>query len=125
MFAKLARFQGLGRRRGPPAVAKRAPCNDNRPFRRVVALSRRVQRPVLACRWRKVPATGRLECIWQVVPVDAAAAEEPAVRSAAFHSRRCIGGRAGVGSQKVCVYTVLQNVAMAVPCSYSFIRASR
>jgi hypothetical protein len=76
MFAKLTRFRGLGRRQGPPALAKRAPCNDNRPFRRVVALSRRVQRPVLACRWRQVLATGRLECIWQVVPVDAAAAEE-------------------------------------------------
>ena len=75
MFAKLARFQGLGRRHGPPA-AKRAPCNDNRPSRRLVAISRRAPRQVLACRWRQVPATGRLECIWQVVPVDTAAAEE-------------------------------------------------
>src|SRR5579872_4319361 len=73
MFAK---FRGLGRRHGPPALAKRAPCNDNRAVRRLFAISRRARRQVLACRWRVVPATGRLECFWQVVPVATAAAEK-------------------------------------------------
>ena len=90
MFAKLARFQGLGRRHGSPAVTKRAPCNDNRPFRRVVALSRPVQRPVLACRWRQEPATGRLECTWQVVPVDVAPARSLRVYCIARCSHGCI-----------------------------------
>jgi len=79
MFAKLAQFQGLGRRHAVPSAANAAPCNDNRPVRRLAAVSQRAPRQVLVCRWRQVPATGRHECFWQVVPVDAAAAEEPGI----------------------------------------------
>ena len=76
MFAKLARFQGLGRRHA--ALTQAAHCNDNRPVRRSAAVSQRVPRQVLVCRWRQVPATGRHECFWQVVPVDPAG-EEPGI----------------------------------------------
>jgi hypothetical protein len=78
MFAKLAQFQGLGRRHAVPSAAIAAHCNDNHPVRRLAAVSQRVPRQVLVCRWRQVPATGRHECFWQVMPVDAAA-EEPGI----------------------------------------------
>jgi len=77
MFAKLARFRGLGRRHAK--LSKAAPCNDNHPTRRSAAVSQRAPRRLLVCGWRQAPATGRLECFWQVVPVDAAAAEEPGI----------------------------------------------
>jgi len=77
MFAKLARFHGLGRRQA--TLPKATPCNDNHPTRRLIAVAQRAPRQVLVCAWRQVPATGRLECCWQVVPVEAAAAEEPGI----------------------------------------------
>ena len=90
MFAKPARFQGMGPRHTAPSKA--AHCNDNHPARRAGPVSQRALRRVLVCGWRQVPATGRLECFWQVcslqvslqvslhvVPVDAAAAEEPGI----------------------------------------------
>jgi hypothetical protein len=41
--------------------------------------SRRLRRPVLACRWQKAPS-GALECIWHIAAVDARVAEDPAIR---------------------------------------------
>jgi hypothetical protein len=77
MFAKLARFNGFGRRHALLSAAKTA--NDNHPVRRVTAASLRARRQILVCGWRQVPATGRLECFWQVEPAGAAAAEEPGI----------------------------------------------
>ncbi len=80
MFAKLARFQDFGRRRAMPPQATH--CNDNHPAGRLAAVARRAPRPVLVCGWRVRPATGRLECFWQVcvlqaASADATAADEP------------------------------------------------
>ncbi len=77
MFAKLAQFGAFGRRHASSFAAKGVHRND--PARRMATLSQRAMRPVLVCGWRQVPATGRLECFWQVVPVDLAAAEEPEI----------------------------------------------
>jgi hypothetical protein len=77
MFAKLARFNGFGRRHALLSAAKTA--NDNHPVRRVTAASPRARRQILVCGWRQVPATGRLECFWHVEPAGAAAAEEPGI----------------------------------------------
>ncbi len=79
MFAKLARFNGFGRRHALLSAAKTAHANDNHPVRRVTAASPRTRRQILVCGWRQVPATGRLECFWQVEPSGAAAAEEPGI----------------------------------------------
>jgi hypothetical protein len=77
MFAKLARFHGLGHRHA--ALSKAAHCNDNHFAHRLGTVSRRAPRRALVCGWRQVPTTGRLECFWQVVPVDSAAAEDPGI----------------------------------------------
>jgi hypothetical protein len=79
MFAKLARFNGFGRRHALLSAAKTAYANDNYPGRRLTAASPRARRQILVCGWRQVPATGRLECFWQVEPAGAAAAEEPGI----------------------------------------------
>jgi hypothetical protein len=79
MFAKLARFNGFGRQHAPLSAAKTAYANDNHPGRRSIAVAQRARRQILVCGWRQVPATGRLECIWQVEPASAAAAEEPGI----------------------------------------------
>ena len=76
MFAKLAKFNAFSRRRAARSVANAAPGNDNHHTRHAATVGQRRPRRVLACRWRQVPATGRLECSWQVVPVGTAA-EEP------------------------------------------------
>ena len=87
MFAKLARFNGFGRRLALLSAAKTAFANDNHPVRRVTAASLRARRQILVCGWRQVPATGRLECFWQVEPAGAAAAEEPGIsRTTRRHS---------------------------------------
>jgi hypothetical protein len=88
MFAKLARCHGLGHRHAAPSKA--AYCNDNHPVRRLASVSR-APRQALVCRWRRVPATGRLECFWQVAPVDAAAGEEPGIRRMMGRTRRPLG----------------------------------
>jgi hypothetical protein len=97
MFAKLARFNGFGRRNVPLPAAKTAYANDNYPGRRPTAVARRARRQILACGWRRVPATGRLECFWQVEPSGAAAAEEPGIsrlmRSSASARRRIFSDR--------------------------------
>jgi hypothetical protein len=86
MFAKLARFSGFGRRHALLSAAKTAYANDNHPGRRTAA-SPRARRQTLVCGWRHVPATGRLECFWQVEPAGAAVAEEPGIsRTTRRHS---------------------------------------
>jgi hypothetical protein len=79
MFAKLARFNGFGRRQALLSAAKTAYANDNHPGRRPTAVAQRVRRPILVRGWRQVPATGRLECFWHVEPPGAAVAEEPGI----------------------------------------------
>jgi hypothetical protein len=94
MFAKLARFNGFGRRHAVLSAAKTEYANDNHPGRRVTAVSPRARRQILVCGWRQVPATGRLECFWQVEPSSAAAAEEPGIsrmlRRRSFAGRRVV-----------------------------------
>jgi hypothetical protein len=87
MFAKLARFHGFGHPHAAPLKA--ASCNDNHPIHRSVAVSR-PPRHTIACAWRRVPATGRLECFWQV---DTAAAGEPAISWMTRETRRLPGDR--------------------------------
>jgi hypothetical protein len=79
MFAKLARFNGFGRRHALLSAAKTAYANDNHPGRRPTAVAQRARRQILVCGWRQVPATGRLECFWQVERAGAAAPEEPGI----------------------------------------------
>jgi len=65
MFTKPARLRNFNRdskletRRN---AALTPPSNDNQPVR-IAALSRRMRRPLLFCRWHKTPA-GALECRW-------------------------------------------------------------
>jgi hypothetical protein len=91
MFAKLARFNGFGLRHALLSAAKTAYANDNHPGRRATAAAPRTRRQVLVCGWRQVPATGRLECFWQVEPGGAAAAEEPGISR--LMRRRSTAGR--------------------------------
>ena len=97
MFAKLAQFNGFGRRHPLLPAAKTAYANDNHPVRRPTAVAQRARRQILVCGWRQVPATGRLECFWQVEPAAAAAAEEPGIsrlmRSASARRRIFSDGR--------------------------------
>jgi hypothetical protein len=79
MFAKLAQFNGFGRRHALLSAAKTAYANDNHPGRRAAAASPRARRQILVCGWRQVPATGRLECFWQAELAGAAVAEEPGI----------------------------------------------
>jgi hypothetical protein len=93
MFAKLERFHGVSHRH--PAPSKAAYCNDNHPVHRLASVSRMPRRS-LVCGWRRVPATGRIECFWQAVPVDAAAAEEPGISWMMRRTHRlrgCLTGR--------------------------------
>lgn len=94
MFAKLARFNGLGHRHAAPSKAAYCNCNDNHPVLHLASVSR-ARRPALVCGWRRVPATGRLECFWQAVPVDAAT-EDPGISRMTGRARRRLGAcRAG------------------------------
>jgi hypothetical protein len=90
MFAKLAKFEFFGRRHGLPAT-KAAHCNDNHPARRSDTVSQRAPRRVLVCGWRQAPATGRLECFWQVLPPGAAATEEPGISWMIGRMQRLLG----------------------------------
>jgi hypothetical protein len=98
MFVKLARFQGAAPRHA--AQSQTAHCNDNHPVRCEAAVSRRAPRRVLVCGWHKVPATGRLECFWQIVPIDAVAAEEPVI-SRMIRQVRCLNGLGVAGAPPV------------------------
>jgi hypothetical protein len=71
MFAKLARFQSLGRRHSTSSRATHS--NDNRPTRQLTVVAQPARRRALVCAWRQVPATGRLECSWSL---EAAACDE-------------------------------------------------
>jgi len=119
MFAKLARFNGFGRRHALLSAAKTAYANDNRPVRRVTAVSPRVRRQILVCGWRQAPATGRLECFWHVESAGAAVAEEPGIswllRSSAPTRRRISRMAERLGLDPA--HPILQNVAKAIDCS--------
>jgi hypothetical protein len=122
MFAKLARFNGFGRRHALLSAAKTAYANDNRPVRRVTAVSPRVRRQILVCGWRQAPATGRLECFWHVESAGAAVAEEPGIswlpRSSASTRRRIFSnGLTPRARSHGTVHPILQNVAKAIDCS--------
>jgi hypothetical protein len=65
-------------------------CNDNaRAGAGATAGRTRTRRPVLACHWRVVPATGALECFWQDESADGATAPSP-WRSRTRHAHRAI-----------------------------------
>jgi hypothetical protein len=72
MFTKLAVSRNFARRPQAAAAIALPFANDNRLERR--AHGRPAGRQQLACRWHLSPATGRLECSWQV---EATAAEDP------------------------------------------------
>ena len=88
MFAKLAQFNGFGRRHALLSAAQIAHANDNHPVHRATAALPRARRQILVCGWRQVPATGRLECFWQVEPAGAAVAEEPGISRLLDHMKR-------------------------------------
>ncbi len=106
MATKLATFGVVvgGRGRRPGATA--APGNDNRPTR--LAVTRRLRRPVLVCRWHKSPA-GALECRWHGTAADAAFAEEPGIRR--LTDRRRSRSAPGRMAAHLLVYNILQSVA--------------
>jgi hypothetical protein len=89
MFTKHARFHGVSHRHAAPSKA--AYCNHNHP---VLRLASRTPHRGLVCGWRHAPATGRLECFWNV-PIDAAAAEEPGISRMSGQARRRRGARLG------------------------------
>ena len=77
MFTKLAALRA-GRRHG----AALAPAHSHIPRRdlpRAVS-PRPAGRYMLVCRWLAVPATGKLECRWQIEPVVETPADAPAPR---------------------------------------------
>ena len=76
MFAKYAQFPVTGELAGRADVTA-APCNDNHRGGRFAAGLRRKRRPVLFCRWHKVPPNGALVCTWQTEPADGSASEKP------------------------------------------------
>jgi len=73
MFAKLATL--TGDRRCHSASVTPVHSDDNRPGRRLAAVPQRTMRHVLLCRWRPSPATGRLECQWEIATTDPSAKE--------------------------------------------------
>jgi hypothetical protein len=70
MFAKLAKVRTFDLR--PDAVGRGQPAysNDNRPDARLARTSFSSERPTLVCRWQLAAETGRLECHWEVEPMD-------------------------------------------------------
>jgi hypothetical protein len=75
MFTKLATLAD-GRRRHRAVLA---PAHSNAP-RRTQPRAATPGRRVLVCRWLAAPATGKLECRWQIEPVVETPAEAPAPR---------------------------------------------
>ena len=76
MFPKLAQFclRGVGGAQQAWAtdeyrIGNRAACGSP------IANFHHAGRPILVCHWQKAPATGALECVWQLVP--APATDEP------------------------------------------------
>jgi hypothetical protein len=77
MFTRLAALRA-GRRHG----AALALTHSNVPRRDLAGAVAppRAGRYVLVCRWLAAPATGKLECRWQIEPVVETPAEAPAPR---------------------------------------------
>lgn len=77
MFTRLAALRA-GRRHG----AALALTHSNIPRRDLAGAvaPARAGRYVLVCRWLVAPATGKLECRWQIEPVVETPAEAPAPR---------------------------------------------
>jgi hypothetical protein len=73
MFNTLAKIDA-GRRHLVPVLA-RVHNNDNRPDRRLAAVSTRP--PRLTCHWEFAAADGRLECHWQLEAADEGSAKAP------------------------------------------------
>jgi hypothetical protein len=97
-------------------------CNDNRPVgARATAGRTRMRRPVLACHWRVVPATGALECFWQDESADGAPAAAPSPWRSRMRHARQTGWRAldhSWNSQRA------NTVAASAPRSWATIKAS-
>jgi hypothetical protein len=82
MFAKITKAIGVHRSYAAPARvsafrADKDACNDNRAVRGLARAGGRAKRDTLACRWRLVPSTGALECVWHAEA--SSAGEEPAL----------------------------------------------
>lgn len=88
MFKGLAEL-GAGRRHRVPQAAP-SHCNDNRPDRRLAALSKRARPHGLTCHWHVGAAGGRLECHWQIEPADETSTEAPGQRCT---TRQMLGRR--------------------------------
>src|SRR5260370_35295658 len=88
MFTTLAALRRDGRRHAAPVTPVHA--NDNRLDDRLAP--RRARRQVLRRRRRSLPATGRLECHWEIADIDDTSAEEPGIRVGETQAR---GGLAG------------------------------
>src|SRR5438105_12695966 len=72
MFARLAIVTGDRCRHGAPVTPAHPTTIGDRRFTGAPQRAR-----VLVCRWRPGATTGRLECRWQIEPVDETSAEEP------------------------------------------------
>jgi hypothetical protein len=77
MFASLANFRALGRRRHAAAAMGLAHSNDNRPDDRRAAPPRRTRGPVLTCDWHPTGNGRRLECRWRIGRDDERADDAP------------------------------------------------
>lgn len=75
MFATRAQFRLFGVRPEKQSQANPEFRSDGGIDRCRPGYARRAHRPILACRWRQVPSTGALECVWQ--SIDATADTEP------------------------------------------------
>ena len=89
MIAKLAVSRNFARRPQAAAATALPFANDNRLDRRAHAGP--AGRQHLACRWHVSPATGRLECSWQVEGADA---EDPMSDSTTIAALRLVSQRA-------------------------------
>jgi len=77
MFTRLAALTGVRRRDAAALTPVHA--NDNRFDRRLAGAAQRARRQVLLCRWRSLPATGKLECHWEIAATDDTSAKEPGI----------------------------------------------
>jgi hypothetical protein len=77
MFTKLAQFRLFGGGRAQPARPMTGHSTNGRPSDHFVGTAHRPRRPSLVCRWRQVPSTGALECVWRSVAVPMAGKPRP------------------------------------------------
>lgn len=95
MFAKIAKLRATSPRHAGRGAAALAHSNDNK-INAGPAATRRVRRPVLACRWRPISGRG-LECRWYVeLDADGAATVEPDQCDQCW-SIRCLYWLFGIG----------------------------